>query len=147
MHGRFGNRAMAPLESFLHDPITTDDEFNSLLKELVCPDNVGSVHEAARESAAPVAQLTAPKHAFYDEKGVARHSHAFRSSNISGPEILAQQAVATECESIETASSPPHDGCLLENRLEKARERNFRNQRACRERLRVRCCMLSAQFM
>jgi hypothetical protein len=140
---------MGPLESFLQDPLTTDDEFSSLLEALARSNNVGSVSEAAWESAASVAQITASKHEFYDEKSGARYSNALRPAGISGPGVAAQQAVARRDndESIETASFPRRDGYLLENRQEMARERNCRNQRAARERLKVRFCLLSAQLM
>jgi hypothetical protein len=132
---------MGPLESFLHDPVA-DDEFCYFVEALACPDNVRSVSEAAGESAGPVVQLTAPKRAFYEEKGVAHHSYALRTSGSTQQRISAQQTIArgSNGESMETAISHQHD--LYLKRLEKSRERNRRNQRACRERVRVRCCPL-----
>jgi hypothetical protein len=134
----FRTRTMGPLEFFLHDPVA-DDEFCSFVEALACPDNVRSVSEAAGESAAPVAQLTAQKCASYEEKSAARHSHAFRTAGSTQQGISAQQTIArgSNGESMETTISHQHD--LYLNRLEKARERNRRNQRACRDRVRVRC--------
>jgi hypothetical protein len=132
---------MGPLESFLHDPVTADDEFCSFVEALACPDNVRSVSEVW-ESAAPVAQLTAPKRAFCEETGP-RHSYVLRTSRSTQQGgVSTQQTIEGDIngESMKTAASPQQDPYL--NRLEKARERNRRNQRACRERVRVRCCLL-----
>jgi hypothetical protein len=142
----FRTRTMVPLESFLHDPVTADDEFCSFVEALACFDNVRSVSEAARESAAPVAQLTAPKRIFYEETGGSHHSYVFGTSRSAQQGISTQQPIAGDSngQSLETAASPQHDPYL--NMLKKARERNRRNQRACRERVRVRCCLLLCAY-
>jgi hypothetical protein len=139
---------MRALKSLLRDPVSADDDLFSFLEALSCPDGVRSVSEAARESAGPVAQLTAPNHAIYDENDGAHPFRVLPASASSGVSILAQKAAARadNHKSMETTLSPPHDLYSRKNKLEKTRERNRLNQRACRERLRVRCCLLAKQL-
>jgi hypothetical protein len=139
MHGTAasGRGGWDALESSLYDLVGADDEACSSVEALARPDNVRSVSE---ESAVSAAQHTAPKPAVYEEQGGA-HSCIFSASASSRPGTSARTAVASgdNDQPTETASSTQHGQYLLESRLEVARERNRWNQRACRERVRVRC--------
>jgi hypothetical protein len=139
MHGTAasGRGGWDASESSLYDLVAADDEACSSVEAFARPDNVRSVSE---ESAVSGGQHAAPKSAIFEEKGGA-HSYIFSASGSSRPGTSARTAVASGDydQPTETASSIQHDQNLLESRLEAARERNHRNQRACRERVRVRC--------
>jgi hypothetical protein len=145
MHGpaASGRRGWEALESSLYDVVGADDETCSSVEAFARPDNVQSVSE---ESAVSTAQHTAPKPATYEEKGGAHHSYIFSTSGSCRPGTSAQTDVARgdNDQHMETASSTQHDQYLLESRLEAAREKNGRNQRASTECVRVRCCLFAA---
>jgi hypothetical protein len=107
---------------------------------VACFDNV-PVSEAARQTAAPAAQPAAPQRAFYEEGGEAHHSCIMKASGSCRAGVLVQKAdtKAPHDESTGAARSRQHDLCLLEKRLEKAKERRLRMHKACTDNLKVRC--------
>jgi hypothetical protein len=138
---------MGEPEASLPDPVTTNDELCSCIEAFTRPENVRPVSEAARVSAAPEAQLTAPNRSFYEETDKPHHSYTIGDSGSSRPGILTQESVTKRSsdESTEAATSAQPDLCLLENRLEQARHRYRRNQNDRRELVKVRCHLLAAQ--
>jgi hypothetical protein len=139
-------------EPFPHDYddfITADDEFGSLDEVLAESDIDLPVSKAVRQSEAPAAFLTEPKHASDEQKGRTDHSCIIRTSRSSHPGDLAQKCVtrSDNDESTEAAASHQHDLRLLQLRPEKAQEMSVRNQKAWRERLKVRLCVRTARFM
>jgi hypothetical protein len=130
-------------ESSLHDLddfVTVDDEFGSLDEALAESDSGLPVSKAVRQSEAPAAFLKEPKHASDEQKGRTDHSCTIRSSRSHHPGDLAQKCVtrSDNDEGTEAAASHHHDLRLLQLRPEKAQEMSLRNQKAWRERFKVR---------
>jgi hypothetical protein len=139
-------------EPFPHDFddfVTADDEFGSL-DEVLAESDIGlSVSRAVRQSEAPAAFLTEPKHASDEQKGRTDHSCIIRSSRSPHPGDLAQTCVtrSDNDEGTEAAASHQHDQRLLQLRPEKAQEMSVRNRKAWRERFKVRLCVRTARLM
>jgi hypothetical protein len=129
---------------FLRYPVTADDEI-SVVEALAHPDNVRPVSEGARESPARAAVPAASMHEVCEAKCKSRQACIKSASGSSAPGILAPNADTrgVESEATEAATCPKHDPCLLED----VREIFCRNQKASRERLRVRCCPLTLRPM
>jgi hypothetical protein len=128
---------------FLRLPVTADDEF-SAVEAHAHPDSARPVSEGAWEAAARVAVPAPSKHEVCEEKCRSHQACITSASGSSGPGILAPNAdTRGASEATEAATCPKHDPSLLED----VREIFCRNQKASRERLRVRCCLLTLQDM
>jgi hypothetical protein len=137
---------MGHRESLLTDPVTADDESCSLYDMLAESDSVDPVSRSEAE----------PKYAWDKQRGATGHSCMFTASGSPHPEDLAQKegvrrsarpGVPDHCTEAGALMSLQHGLCLLEHSPKKVREGCFAHQKDCRERLKVRVCVLAAPLM
>jgi hypothetical protein len=137
------------LDASLHELITADEDFISLVEVLACPVNEAAALDASTANQTPpsTAKLFAPKQASYQQHGQAYQPYDCSfAANPQSPRSVPQTRVATIDSSklVHTAAHPQPElhELAIESREEKIRESNRRKQKAYRERLSVRCLLL-----